>query len=72
MSVSKRHTHAARARAERARIRNEATLVEHITRNEKISKKLTPETSKQPDAPVRENPYTRLLRKLDEDRQGQN
>jgi hypothetical protein len=68
MSVNKRRTHAQRLRAEAARQRSEANLIEHITRSEKI-KKLTPESKqrKPPDAPAKESPYMRLLRRIDEE-----
>lgn len=66
-----------KARAHRALEKTEANLIARISRNEKLDakiKKVTAESNrdKKPDAPTRENPFARIMRKLDEERQKQN
>ena len=55
-----------RLRAERARRRTDDAIIDHIAKLEskQVTKQLT--YDKQPEAPVRENPHDRILRKLRE------
>jgi len=73
MSSSRKRNQAAQARASRALQRNEANIIGDIDEKRTgKTKPLTPPSkqlvteSKQPE-PARENPYTRLLRRLDAD-----
>jgi hypothetical protein len=73
--MSKRSRNQERStRAMRAKKHVDDRIFEHITRveNKKPAKKPAPESNSQSpaDAPVREAPYDRLLRRLREERQG--